>query len=113
MDIEMIREYCLALPGTEEDLKWGDNLCFMVEQKIYVLASLDAGKLTFKCNPEEFEELTARDGIMQAAHFAKSQWLTLLDFEVMGAQELKKRIAESRLLVISKLPKKTQEKYRP
>ena len=58
MDIELLREYCLSLPGTEDDLKWGENLCFMLEQKIYALASLDTGSLTFKCNPEEFEEWT-------------------------------------------------------
>ncbi|MCX2482742.1 MmcQ/YjbR family DNA-binding protein [Pedobacter sp. MR2016-24] len=111
MDIEILREYCLSLPGTEEDLKWGENLCFMVEQKIYVLASLDTGTLTFKCDPEEFEELTARDGIQQASHFAKTQWITLMDYDVMADGELKKRIAASRSSVIAKLPKKIQEKY--
>jgi len=111
MDIELLREYCLSLPGTEEDLKWGENLCFMLEQKIYALASLDTGSLTFKCNPEEFEELTARDGIQQASHFAKTQWITLIDYDVMADGELKKRIAESRLSVMAKLPKKIQEKY--
>ncbi len=111
MDIEMLREYCLSLPGTTEDLKWGDNLCFMIEQKIYVITSLDAGTLTFKCDPEEFEELTVRDGIGQASHFAKTQWVTLVDLDVMPGQELKKWIAKSRVLVLSKLPKKIRETY--
>jgi len=112
MDIEMFREYCLSLPGTTEDLKWGDNLCFMIEEKIYVIASLDTGSLTLKCNPEEFEELTARDGIRQAWHMAKGQWIGLEHFDVMPVRELKERVAGSREMVLHKLPKKTQEKYK-
>ena len=111
MDIEMLREYCLSLPGTTEDLKWGEHLCFMIEQKIYVITSLDSGLLTFKCDPEEFEELTARDGIGQASHFAKRQWVSLEALDVMPGQELKKWIAKSRALVLSKLPKKIRETY--
>lgn len=111
MDIEMFREYCLSLPGTTEDLKWGDNLCFLIEAKIYVMTSLDSGSIVFKCDPEEFEELTARDGIKQAGHMAKGQWVALENFDVLPAHELKSRIASSRALVIKKLPKKLQEKY--
>jgi len=111
MDIETFREYCLSLPGTTEEVKWGDNLCFMIEKKIFVISSLDAGSLAIKCNPEEFEELTARDGITQAWHLAKGQWIGLADLEVMPVAELKRRIAESREFVLRKLPKKIQEKY--
>jgi len=112
MDIEMFREYCLTLPGTTEDLKWGDNLCFLIEEKIYVITSLDAGSVAFKCDPEEFEELTGRDGIKQAGHLARGQWVSLMDFDVMPVNELKKRIAVSRALVLRKLPKRVQEKYK-
>jgi len=111
MDIEMLREYCLSLPGTTEEVKWGDNLCFMIEKKIYVIGSLDAGTLAIKCDPEEFEEVTARDGITQAWHLAKGQWIGLADLEVMPVQELKKRIAESRGFVLQKLSKKVRGKY--
>lgn len=112
MDIEMFREYCLGLPGTTEEVKWEDNLCFMIEKKIFVMTSLTDGNLAIKCNPEEFEELIARDGINQAWHLAKGKWIGLIDLEVMPATELKKRIAESRQLVLHKLPKRIQEKYR-
>jgi predicted DNA-binding protein (MmcQ/YjbR family) len=111
MDIEMFREYCLSLPGTTEDVKWDDNLCFMIEKKIFVMSSLSDGNLAMKCNPEEFDELIARDGISQAYHLAKRQWIGLADLEVMPAAELKKRIAESRQMVLDKLPKKVREKY--
>jgi len=71
MDIEMFRDYCLSLAGTTEEVKWEDNLCFMVERKIFVMSSLGTGSLAMKCNPEEFEELVARDGIKQGMAFGK------------------------------------------
>lgn len=111
MDIEMLREYCLSLPGTTEEMKWGDNLCFMIEKKIFMINSLDDGTVALKCNPEEFDELTARDGITQAFHMAKRQWIGLADLEVLPVPEFKKRISESRQMVLGKLPKKIREKY--
>lgn len=107
----MLREYCLSLPGTEEEIKWEENLCFMIEKKIFLIYSLTNSGLALKCNREEFEELTARDGIHQAWHFAKGQWIGVDSLEVMPVSELKKRVAESREMVLRKLTKKLQEKY--
>jgi predicted DNA-binding protein (MmcQ/YjbR family) len=111
MDIEMFREYCLSLPGTTEDLKWGEHLCFLVHEKIFVITSLDEGSFSFKCDREEFNELIARDGIHQAAHLAKGQWVQVDGLDVLPPSELKARISASRTLVISKLPKKIQALY--
>lgn len=111
MDIEMLREYCLSLPGTTEEIKWEENLCFMIEKKIFLLHSLSTGKLALKCDPEEFDEITARDGIQQAFHMAKRHWIGLDGPEAMPASELKKRVSDSRELVLRKLTKKLQEKY--
>lgn len=112
MDIETFREYCLSLPGTTEGMKW-DHLCFMIEEKIFVIIAIDEGnRFSTKCTPEEFDELTARDGIQQAYHMAKKQWVQIADLEVLNANELKKRVETSRALVLAKLPKKLQEKYK-
>jgi predicted DNA-binding protein (MmcQ/YjbR family) len=112
MNIETFREYCLSLPGTTEGMKW-DHLCFMIEEKIFVIIAIDQGNsFSTKCTPEEFEELTARDGIQQAYHMAKKQWVQIADLEVLNVNELKKRVETSRALVLAKLPKKVQEKYK-
>ena len=111
MDIESFREYCLSLPGTTEGMKW-DHLCFMIEEKIYVIADIDTGSsFSIKCNPDDFDALTARDGIAQAYHLAKRQWIQVENLDVLNDQELKKLVAASRALVLAKLPKKTQAKY--
>ena len=111
MDVETFREYCLSLPGTTEGMKW-DHLCFMIEDKIFVIIAIDEGnRFSTKCTPEEFDELTARDGIEQAYHMAKKQWVQIANLEVLNHMELKERIQSSRALVLAKLPKKVQEKY--
>jgi predicted DNA-binding protein (MmcQ/YjbR family) len=111
MDIESFREYCLSLPGTTEGMKW-EHLCFMIEEKIYVIIAIDEGNsFSIKCNPDEFDELAARDGIAQAYHMAKRQWIQIENLDVLNDKELKSRVADSRAMVLAKLPKKTQAKY--
>jgi predicted DNA-binding protein (MmcQ/YjbR family) len=110
MDIETFRDYCLSLIGTTEGMKW-EHLCFMIEEKIFVLASLEDGALCFKCDPNDFDELVARHGISQAPHFARRQWIAIESLEVLSDNELKDRIAKSRLLVLKKLSKKLQAQY--
>jgi predicted DNA-binding protein (MmcQ/YjbR family) len=111
MDIEILREYCLSLPGTTEGMKWGDHLCFMIAEKIYVITSLEEGSTSFKCDPEDFDALVAHDGIAQAAHMAKRQWVKVSAMNVLTDQEWKERIKASRVLVMSKLTKKLQALY--
>jgi predicted DNA-binding protein (MmcQ/YjbR family) len=110
MNIESFREYCLSLPGTTEGMKW-EHLCFMIEEKIFVIIDLETQSFSTKCTPEEFEELAARDGIKQAPHMAKKQWVYIENLEVLNDDELKQRVQTSRTLVLSKLPKKLQAKY--
>lgn len=111
MDIESFREYCLSLPGTTEGMKW-EHLCFMIEEKIYVIIAIDEGnRFSIKCNPDEFDELSARDGVSQAYHMAKRQWIQIENLEVLNDNELKRRVADSRAMVLAKLPRKTQAKY--
>lgn len=112
MDIENFRLYCLSLPGTTEGMKW-EHLCFMIEEKIFVIIAIDEGNsFSTKCSPEEFDELTARDGINQARHMAKRQWVRIDNLNILSIADLKKRVETSRALVLSKLPKKVQEKYK-
>ena len=59
MDLETIRQYCLAKPGTTEGLPFdNDTLVFKVLGKIYALLSLDTGEtVNLKCDPQYALEL--------------------------------------------------------
>lgn len=111
MHIEALRDFCLALPYITEDVKWG-NLCFMIEEKIFIIISLE-GKNQFavKCDVENFDALTENPAINQAYHLAKRHWIQVENFDNFPDDQIKDLIIRSRQLVLAKLPKKVQQKY--
>ena len=110
MNIEEIRAYVLEKAGTSEGLKWGEHLCLMVKEKIFMVLSLDEHPVSasIKVNEANFDELTEQEGIMQAPYFAKRQWVKIGDIALLSNKEWQKRIDEAYILVAQKLPKKTQ-----
>jgi len=110
MRLPTLRSFALSLPHTTVVSQWG-GLVFKVAEKVFLVLSLDGETLdgvVFKCTPEEFDELTERDGITQAPYFAKRHWVRVGDLGALPAADLKVRIRASYDLVISKLPKKVQ-----
>jgi predicted DNA-binding protein (MmcQ/YjbR family) len=82
-----------------------------VAGKMFLILVLDAetvDDVVFKCTPDEFDELTEIDGIVQAPYCAKRHWVRVNDLLALPAQELERRIRRSYDLVFAKLPKKTQ-----
>lgn len=79
MDIDWIREYCLALPHTTEKVQWGNDLVFKVGGKMYAVVALEPGDqwLGFKCTPEDFVALIERPGIIPAPYLARAHWVSL------------------------------------
>ncbi len=60
MNIEELRDYCIAKKGVEETLPFGpDTLVFKVIGKIFLLVGLDSAPFQFnvKCDPEKAIEL--------------------------------------------------------
>jgi len=108
MDIEAIRQYCLQLPHTTENVQWGADLCFKVDGKLFVVAAIEMlpPRISFKCTPENFAELCERTGIIPAPYMARAQWVSLLGLNAVPDEELRDLIAESYRLVWERLPKK-------
>ena len=110
MDIEWIRNYCLSLPHTTEDVQW-ESILFRIARKIYVLLSPEGNGLSFKCTPEQFAELIEIEGIIPAPYLARNHWVSLTRLDALPRAEVRRRIRESYELVRSKLPKKTQQAF--
>lgn len=109
MNVDAMRAYCATLPGTTESVKWEEHLCFCVKDKIYIITGFsDTDGVTLKVPPEEFEALTERDGVAQAGHMAKGQWIGISRRDAFSMKEWKELILQSYELVKSKLPKKVQ-----
>lgn len=108
MDIDSLREYCLAFSHVTENVQWGHDLCFKVDGKLFAVAPLEVAplSLSFKCSPETFAELCERDGVRPAPYMARAQWVAIEQLNTLPDAELRDLLAESYRLVWERLTKK-------
>jgi predicted DNA-binding protein (MmcQ/YjbR family) len=102
-----LEKFCLSLEGTTTDVKWGNDLCYLIGGKMYCVTGLD---LSMKVPAEEFGELTEREGIMPAPYMARNHWILIEKSNALTANEWKYYIRQSYELVFAKLPKKIKMK---
>jgi predicted DNA-binding protein (MmcQ/YjbR family) len=105
MNVDTIREFCLAFSGATENLQWGDDLCFKVGGKIFAIVGLDNPGLCFKCTPETFAELIEREDIHPAPYVGRYKWAMLDRLDAVGWDELRELIRASYEVVVAKAPK--------
>ena len=110
MNVEWVRRYCMSLPHTTESVQWGDNLVFKVGGKIYAVMNLEPAEhwIAFKCSPEDFADLTEREGAVPAPYFARAQWVALQTEDVVTTAELKRLLRDAHTLIFAKLTRKLQ-----
>ena len=108
MNIEDVRNYCLAKAGTSESFPFDDTtLVFKVNGKMYALVSLDENRISLKCDPEKAVELREHfNSVTPAYHMNKKHWNTILLNGDANSNLIKKWIDDSYILVVQKLPKK-------
>ena len=104
MNVDEIRKFCLAFPRATENLQWGDDLCFKIGGKIFMIAGLDNPRLCFKCTPETFAELIGRKDIHPAPYVGRYKWVMLDRLDAVGGDELKELIRQSYGMVAAKAP---------
>ncbi len=109
MNIEMLRDYCLAFDNVSEEFPFGnDTLVFKVSGKIFLLAGLDNMPLQFnvKCNPEHAIELREQyESILPGYHMNKKHWNTVILDSSIPLDLAKQMIRDSYDLVHASLPK--------
>jgi predicted DNA-binding protein (MmcQ/YjbR family) len=111
MDKELVRAFCLALPGTTEQVQWGNDLLYKIGGKMYLVMNLEPAEITglgFKCTPEDFAELTEREGIAPNKYLARAFWISVRDITALNRRELESLIRGSYEMVLAKLPKRVQ-----
>ncbi len=115
MNIEEVREYCLSLKHTTESFPFDDvSLVFKVENKMYLLISLDSEEpnIAVKCTPDKVEELrTHYSAVEPAYHFNKKYWNNIYLERDMPDDEIRQWIHHSYCEVLRKLPKRIREQY--
>jgi predicted DNA-binding protein (MmcQ/YjbR family) len=112
LNIEDIRDYCLAKPGVTEGLPFGeDTLVFKVGEKLFLLTSIsDPTHFNVKCDPELAVELRERHAeVRPGYHMNKRHWNTVRSDGSLTRKQLCDMIDHSYDLVFKSLPKKVQE----
>jgi predicted DNA-binding protein (MmcQ/YjbR family) len=111
MNHAQLEKICLALPGTKTDVKWGNNLCYTVGEKMYCVTGLEPPlKVSIKVTPEEFGELTERPGIIPAPYMARNYWIYVERSSALTPDEWRRLVLQSYDLVKAKFPKKIKDR---
>jgi predicted DNA-binding protein (MmcQ/YjbR family) len=115
MTIDAVRAICRALPDVTEDVKWGHDLCFCVQRRMFTVVSLEPPhSIAFKCTPERFGELVERPGIVPAPYMARNMWVQEQELgDVLDRRELETLVKASYDLVVAKLPKSKRPGAQP
>jgi predicted DNA-binding protein (MmcQ/YjbR family) len=112
MNIEDLRNYCLAKKGVTEHFPFDDKvLVFKVLNKMFVLANIENfDRFNAKCNPEKAIELREMyQAIEPGYHMSKIHWNSVFvnrDLPQILALEL---IDHSYDLIVESLPKKLRQ----
>jgi predicted DNA-binding protein (MmcQ/YjbR family) len=107
MDIETIRNISKSLPFVTEDIKWGNDLCFMIGGKMFCVTPMDAPlKVSIKVTDEGFGEMTNLPGIIPAPYAARYKWIFVENVSLFNHKQWDHYITQSYNLVKSKLSKK-------
>jgi predicted DNA-binding protein (MmcQ/YjbR family) len=109
LNIEELRDHCLAKPGVTEGFPFGeDTLVFKVGGKIFLITGLDQGdRFNVKCDPELAVELRERyTEIQPGYHMNKKMWNTVFMTGSLTHKQLLDMIDHSYDLIVKSLPKK-------
>ena len=115
MNVEEIRDYCLAKKGVEERFPFdNETLVFKVGGKIFLLMGINANRIQFnvKCEPQKAIDLREKYScVLPGYHMNKAHWNTI----VCDGRATKKLVFEwidhSYDLIIGSLPKKQRDAF--
>src|SRR5262245_6700181 len=107
MTLATLREFCLSLPDTAEEIKWGQDLVFTVGKRMFCIVNTEPpNQLSFKTTPEDFAELVERPGIRPAPYLARAVWVQEEQFgEALEHEDVERLVRQAYELVRAKLPK--------
>ena len=113
MNIEEIREYCIAKPGVTEGFPFNDTaLVFKVMDKMFALLDLSENhdRISLKCDPELAIQLREEHAeVTPAYHFNKQHWNSVYYTGSVSAELVRELIDHSYDLVVQGLKRKDRE----
>lgn len=111
MDIEALRNHCIAKKGVTEEFPFGqETLVFKVMGKMFALTNIeDFNSVNLKCAPETAIELREKYPAVQPGyHMNKQHWNTVFIDGSIPDKLIRQWIDDSYALVVKSLPKKVR-----
>ncbi len=110
MNVEEIREYCLAKKGASESFPFDETTLVFKVIKMFCLLGLDNSRVSLKNDPEKNIELRAHyTAIYEGYHLNKQHWNTIELDGTVPAVLMKEMIDESYDLIVKSLTRKQKE----
>ena len=111
MNIEELQVICKSNEAVTETVKWGNDLCFCIGEKMFLVVGLDQSPTSaaFKVLDEQFEEISSREGFKPAPYTARYKWVMINDINQMTKKEWQFYIEQSYSLVKDKLSVKIKK----
>lgn len=111
MEIEDIQSICKDFPGFSEDIKWGNDLCLCVGEKMFLSIGLDQNPIpaSFKVSDDEYSKLIEENRFKPAPYLARYKWVFTEDINLISREEWKTYARQAYELVAQKLPKKLKK----
>ncbi len=107
MNIELLRQLCLSMPGATEDIKYGTDLCSSIGGKIFCGIRIEGPFRTgLKCSENDFAELTERAGIVPMPRLSATGWIRIEKSAALNKKEWEQSVKKSYELVVLSLPKR-------
>ncbi len=111
MNIEELREYCIAKKGVTESFPFDEEtLVFKVMNKMFLLTNINKElSMNVKCDPEKAIELREQYSfVLPGWHMNKRLWNTVNIEGSISDKQIKEWIDDSYNLIVASLTKKLQ-----
>lgn len=109
MTNDSIREFCMALPMTTEEVQWEEHLLFKIGGKMFCIIQLGGQRCSFKTTHERYADLVEMPDIEPSSHnMWKYQWVTAERLTALPDAEFRESLKESYAIIRAGLSRKMQ-----
>ena len=113
MQLDTIREHCLAKPDVTEGFPFGESaLVFKTSGRIFAILMIDETppSINLKCDPVRALELREQyDWVQPGYHMNKKHWNTIILDGSIPSEQIQRMIDHSYQLIVDNLPTAERE----
>ncbi|MGZ3945875.1 MAG: MmcQ/YjbR family DNA-binding protein [Mucilaginibacter sp.] len=111
MTVEDLQSICHQLPGVTESIKLEVHLCFDVGGKTFLFTHPGGvpPSASFKVPAEQFEEISAKEGLEPQPYVARYKWVLAQDISKLSKKEWERYIKQFYNIIAATLSFKTRK----